>query len=100
VFQDKSLQCSDCGADFTFTADEQEFYESKGYEHEPKRCPTCRQARKVERGGNPGAPSSGRRQMFPATCSGCGKQTEVPFEPRSGRPVYCLDCYRQTKPTR
>ncbi|MQY72142.1 MAG: zinc-binding protein, partial [Dehalococcoidia bacterium] len=37
---------------------------------------------------------------FPATCAECGKETEVPFEPRTGRPVYCSDCYRKTRPSR
>jgi len=102
-FEDKSLQCSDCGTAFTFSAEEQEFFQSKGYTNEPKRCPSCRQARKSERtgSGSYGAGSYGSpRQMFPATCASCGKQTEVPFEPRSGRPVYCSDCYRKVKPTR
>jgi len=48
-FQDKSLQCSDCGQQFTFTAGEQEFFESKGFTNEPKRCPTCRRANKARR---------------------------------------------------
>ncbi len=102
-FEDKSLQCSDCGTTFTFSAGEQEFFQSKGYTNEPKRCPSCRQARKSERtgSGNYGSGSYGSpRQMFPATCASCGKQTEVPFEPRSGRPVYCSDCYRKVKPSR
>jgi len=43
--QDKSLQCSDCGTTFTFSAEEQEFFASKGYTNEPERCPSCRQAR-------------------------------------------------------
>ncbi|UCC91132.1 MAG: zinc-ribbon domain containing protein, partial [Dehalococcoidia bacterium] len=38
-FQDKSIQCSDCGATFTFSVEEQEFFVSKGYTNEPKRCP-------------------------------------------------------------
>ena len=42
-FQEKSLQCSDCGATFTFSAEEQEFFQSRGYTNEPKRCPSCRQ---------------------------------------------------------
>jgi NAD-dependent SIR2 family protein deacetylase len=50
-FQSKSLQCSDCGANFTFSAEEQEFFQSRGYTNEPKRCPECRQARKSERYG-------------------------------------------------
>jgi CxxC-x17-CxxC domain-containing protein len=36
--------------------------------------------------------------MFPVKCATCGKDTQVPFEPRSGRPVYCSDCYRKTNP--
>ena len=91
-FQDKSLQCADCEATFTFSVEEQEFFQSKGYTNEPKRCPSCRQARKSERYGNSNYGS--RRQMFPATCAECGKDTEVPFEPRGDRPVYCSDCYR------
>ncbi len=95
-FQEKSLQCADCGATFTFSAEEQEFFKSKGYTNEPKRCPACRQARKAERySGDSGF--RGRRQMFPAKCAECGKETEVPFEPREGRPVYCSDCYNKAK---
>ncbi len=97
-FQDKTLTCADCGATFTFTAQEQEFFQSKGYTNEPKRCPTCREARKAERGGGSGF--RGKRQMYPAVCAQCGKDTEVPFEPRSGRPVYCSDCYSKVKPAR
>ena len=39
VFQDKSIQCSDCGASFTFSAGEQEFFQTKGYTNEPKPVP-------------------------------------------------------------
>ncbi|MFC1952103.1 CxxC-x17-CxxC domain-containing protein [Chloroflexota bacterium] len=97
-FQDKSLECSDCGATFTHSVEDQEFYQSKGYTNEPKRCPDCRQKRKSERYGSSsyGAP----RQMFPVTCADCGKETEVPFEPRGDKPVYCSDCYRKNRPAR
>jgi len=93
-FQDKTLQCSDCGATFTHSAEDQEFFQSKGYVNEPKRCPDCRQARKADRGY--GAP----RQMFPAVCAECGKETEVPFQPRGDKPVYCSDCFRKIRPSR
>lgn len=96
-FQDKSLQCSDCGTTFTFSAGEQEFFDSKGYTNEPKRCPECRQSRKSERYGSGGYGARSQRQMFPAVCAECGKETEVPFEPREGRPVYCSDCYSKTR---
>ena len=97
-FQDKSLQCSDCGVTFTFSAEEQELFESRGYTNEPKRCPECRQARKSSgryESNNYGA----RRQMFPVTCAECGKDTEVPFEPRNDRPVYCRECYLKVRMT-
>ena len=94
-FQDKSIQCSDCGATFTFSAEEQEFFASKGYTNEPKRCPSCRQARKADRYGNGDYRS--QRRMFPAVCATCGKETEVPFEPREGRPVYCSECYSKVR---
>ena len=97
-FEDKTLECSDCGATFTFSAEEQEFFKSKGYTNEPKRCPSCRQARKAERYGNNNY--SYNRKMFPAVCSQCGKDTEVPFQPREGRPVYCSECYNKIKPSR
>jgi CxxC-x17-CxxC domain-containing protein len=86
-FQDKSLVCSDCGATFVFSAREQEFFQEKGFTNEPKRCPSCRLARKNERGAN--------RQMYPAVCANCGKETQVPFQPRGDKPVYCDECYRQ-----
>ncbi len=95
AFQDKTLQCSDCGNSFTFTSAEQEFFQSKGYTNEPKRCPTCRQARKAERTGG-----SKARQMFSAVCAECGKETEVPFEPREGRPVYCSECFNKNRANR
>jgi CxxC-x17-CxxC domain-containing protein len=98
-FQDKSLQCSDCGATFTFSAEEQEFFQSKGYTNEPKRCPACRQARKSERYGS-SSYGYRPRQMFPAVCAECGKETEVPFEPREGRPVYCSECYNKIRTNR
>jgi CxxC-x17-CxxC domain-containing protein len=106
-FQDKTLTCSDCGNTFTFGAEEQEQFQSRGYTNEPKRCPECRQARKSERYGN-GGNSYGNgsysytpgRQMFPAVCAECGKATSVPFEPRQGRPVYCSDCYRKVRVSR
>lgn len=90
-FTDRQLQCADCGKTFTFTANEQEFYASKGFTNTPKRCPDCRAAKKQARGGGSG--SGSRRQMYPATCAACGAQTEVPFEPRLDKPVYCSQCY-------
>ncbi len=95
--QDKTLRCCDCGNEFTFSVEDQEFFRSKGYANEPKRCPECRQARKAERYGNSGYP---QRQMYAVICAECGKETEVPFQPRGDRPVYCSDCFRKVRSSR
>lgn len=95
-YADKSLECSSCGSTFTFTAEEQEFFATKGYTNEPKRCPSCREARRSERRGDEGGYRP-RREMYPAVCAECGRDTEVPFEPRQGRPVYCRDCYNKVR---
>jgi CxxC-x17-CxxC domain-containing protein len=92
-FQDKSIQCADCNGTFTFSVQDQEYFQTKGFTNEPKRCPTCRQTRRAQ-AGNAG---NGPRQMFPATCADCGKNTEVPFEPRNGKPVYCSDCFKKVR---
>jgi CxxC-x17-CxxC domain-containing protein len=98
AFEDKSLQCLDCGATFVFSASEQEFYAAKGFSNDPKRCPACRQARKAQRYGDSNYGGYGRRrEMFPAVCAECGKECQVPFEPREGRPVYCSDCYNRVR---
>lgn len=92
--QDKNLTCRECSREFVFTGSEQEFFAQKGYTNEPGRCPECRAARKAERGGSTGGFNGRRdREMFPAVCAQCGKPTQVPFQPRNDRPVYCSDCY-------
>ena len=103
-YTDKTLTCSDCGNPFTFTAGEQEFHQSKGFTNEPRRCPNCRAARRTDGGGGGGGGGSygggggggygARREMFTATCANCGKDAQVPFQPRGDRPVYCSDCFQ------
>jgi len=48
-FDGKSLQCSDCGQQFMFTAGEQESYQSKGFTGETKCCPAYRRVNKERR---------------------------------------------------
>jgi hypothetical protein len=54
TYQEKSIKCSDCGDTFTFSAGEQEFYATKGFTDEPKRCPSCRAAKKAQNTVNGG----------------------------------------------
>jgi len=97
AYTDRSLVCADCGASFTFTAGEQEFHASKGFTNEPKRCPTCRRARR----GDAGSSHRPQRATYSAVCASCGREAQLPFEPRGDRPVYCSDCYRpsSTRPS-
>ena len=108
MVQDRTLTCRDCSQPFAFTASEQEFYAQKGFTNEPCRCPDCRARRKTEHSSSGtgrswssgGSYERGPRQMYAATCSQCGKKTEVPFEPTPGKPVYCADCYQAVSPRR
>ena len=68
MYEDKTLICKECGAEFVFTAGEQEFYASKP-----------------------------EREMFTAICASCGKEAKVPFRPREDRPVYCSECFAKMR---
>ena len=121
MYSDKILTCADCGQEFAFTASEQEFYAQRQFT-DPRRCTSCRASRKAARGDSGGSSyssgssygsssggyggasrsggssygggaSRGPREMFPATCSSCGKEALVPFRPTNGKPVYCNDCF-------
>ncbi len=99
-FEDKTLQCLDCGNSFVFNAEEQELFASKGYQNDPKRCLPCRQSRRTRRDDSEGYGYRPRREMFAVVCAKCGKDAEVPFEPREGRPVYCSDCFAEMRMNR
>lgn len=91
MYEDKFLTCRDCGVEFAFTASEQAFYAEKGFQNEPGRCPSCRAAKKSQRGE-----SRPEREMFTVTCAECGVETQVPFKPNGTRPVYCRDCFQKS----
>ncbi|MCC7370996.1 MAG: zinc-ribbon domain containing protein [Chloroflexi bacterium] len=121
-YADRAITCRDCGQSFVFTAGEQEFFASKGFDSPPSRCADCRAARKASRndsgGGYGGGYSSGgyssggyssgdsyggggygrsERTMYTALCSECGQEARVPFQPRGDRPVYCSDCFSRQR---
>lgn len=119
--EDQRIKCVDCGEEFLFTVGEQEFYRTHGLTNAPTRCKRCRENRKGQRGaaggerhaggGRParggrseggGRPAGAGRErtMYPAVCSECGAQTEVPFPPTTGKPIYCRNCFQSRKPER
>lgn len=91
-FQDKVLNCMDCGTEFLFTAGEQMFFADKGFKHEPKRCKPCKTKRNQSR-------NNYQRTETVISCSQCGRETTVPFKPTQGRPVYCRECYQHRRAT-
>jgi CxxC-x17-CxxC domain-containing protein len=97
---DTTLTCRDCGQAFIFTSGEQAFYASRGFS-EPSRCADCRAARKAQRDGGSsyssydgGYAPRAQRELFSATCSSCGQEASVPFQPSSDKPVYCSSCFQ------
>ena len=48
--QEQVITCTDCGGQFHWTAQEQEYYAEQQMYAPPKRCKPCRQAKKERRG--------------------------------------------------
>lgn len=123
MFEDRMIECCDCGQEFLHSAQDQERYAERGFEHDPKRCRDCREKKKASSGGGGGGGGSRghrhgggggggghrshggggggggygdrpQREFHEAVCSECGQTTTVPFKPKPGRPVFCRDCYR------
>src|SRR5258708_39565451 len=94
-YHDKVLKCSECDAEFVFTAGEQMFFADKGFKNEPKGCKACKAKR--AQGGGGGGGGGGATQMRAenkTTCSQCGKETTVPFRPTQRRPGFCRACFQ------
>ncbi len=103
-FADKTLTCKDCQNGFLFTAGEQDFYQQKGLQNEPGRCPDCRNKRKqqaITQGlpsvTAPGAQMPVMREVSKVVCAECGKETTVPFRPRLAKPVFCSECFNKQR---
>ena len=117
TYSDKILSCVDCSQEFVFSATDQQFYAEKEFS-EPRRCASCRAARKAARGesggysagssysggssygsasgsgyGSGSSYGGGQREMFTATCDSCGGEARVPFRPTGSKPVYCSSCF-------
>ena len=92
--------CGDCGKDCEVPFEPRQ--------DKPVYCNDCFQNHKPQnRGGSGGGRFGGRggfnrgpREMHKATCGDCGKDCEVPFEPKQDKPVYCNDCFQNHKPAR
>ena len=117
-FEDRTLECVDCGASFTWTAGEQRFFEEKGFTNEPRRCADCRARKKAARtdgdtqdhgprrprtapgrapgrGGYDGGTERRPREMNDFSCVVCGTGAKLPFPSFGNEP----DRVQATLPT-
>ena len=88
-YEDKTLKCKDCGADFVWTAGQQAFYAEKGFDSAPLRCENCRKLKRQR--------YRSQRKLYPIICSNCGKPDNVPFQPQPGQEVLCWECFKSGK---
>ena len=87
MFEDKTLVCKDCGKEFVWTAGEQEFYASRGFENQPQRCkPAAMPARILPVGSascsTPSAPAAARPARFPSSPAKIARSTAASASPR------------------
>jgi CxxC-x17-CxxC domain-containing protein len=101
-FTEKILHCYNCKKNFNYTAEAQEFRSSQGYPNDPTNCPTCRRGRKtgISNHAKDSDDYSSNQQMYPITCTKCGKSSRVYFNPRPGKPIYCGECQMKIKASR
>jgi len=103
--EDTEVTCADCGNQCTVP-----FVPRS---NKPVYCSDCFRQNKPEDSGNDRRSRDDRgsrysrddrgsrdndREDTEVTCADCGNQCTVPFVPRSNKPVYCSDCFRQNKP--
>jgi CxxC-x17-CxxC domain-containing protein len=109
-YEDKTIVCVDCGAEFVFTADEQQRFAERGFTNEPKRCKTCRDARKASQtsgnregagssygGGGGGGGGGGRGGYGRGGGGGGGGRGGFSSGPRQMFPATCAQCGQQTE---
>jgi CxxC-x17-CxxC domain-containing protein len=100
-FEDKYIECVDCGQEFVHSADDQARYESRGLKNDPKRCPGCREAKRAkgkdrgrrggdDRGNNrPRAAASAPAQTgsYPEEAFHAGPELESQSAPAGTKPL-------------
>ena len=89
---------ADCNTKYTLNSGEIDFYVQRGFDL-PKRCKSCRTARKNEKNAPTPVPKI-EPEIEPAvdiTCDNCGREASVPFKPIPNKPVYCKLCWEGIK---
>ena len=99
-FQDKSIQCSDCGTTSLSALGSKSSSRLKALPMSPSAVPHAAEPTK------PGVLRVATTAIVPSTNASCiplprfAEDTEVPFEPGGDKPVHCSNCYNTVKPSR
>ena len=95
-----TVTCSDCGDEcqvpFVPRTNKPVYCSDCFREHKPDDSGSDRYSRD-DRGSRYSRDDS-RTESTTVTCSDCGDECQVPFVPRTNKPVYCSDCFREHKP--
>ena len=85
-FEDKKLNCEECGTEFVWDASEQAFFAKKGFKKMPKRCRACRAKKQVEI-------QKEKDKEKEITCVKCGKKSITSQDIGEDEETLCFDCY-------
>lgn len=89
-FEDKKLNCEECGTEFIWDKSEQAYFEKKGFKKVPKRCRACRAKRQMEI-------KKEKENEKEIVCIKCGKKGTVSFDIDPNEEAFCFDCYLKEK---
>ncbi|OLS30708.1 MAG: hypothetical protein HeimAB125_18410, partial [Candidatus Heimdallarchaeota archaeon AB_125] len=81
---DKPVYCRDC------FQDQMSDVESK---HNENNIP--QEGEVVERFGEREGPYRTNKRMHQTTCRTCKKEITIPFKPKTNKPIYCQDCFKE-----
>ncbi len=89
---DVETTCVQCKEQFIFSEKEQELFYQRNMPS-PQRCPNCRSKKKAAKA----ASENGAKVKFEIVCDNCGKHDQVPFQPKTGRTVFCRECHEASR---
>lgn len=82
------IPCVQCKENFIFTEKEQETFYQRNMPS-PQRCTKCRSKKGVK--------ASDTTTKYEIVCDNCGRNDRVPFQPKTGRSVFCRDCFQASR---
>ena len=85
-FEDKKLNCEECGTEFVWDKSEQAYFAKKGFKKTPKRCRACRAKRQIEI-------QKEKANEKEIVCIKCGKKGFVNVDVDPEEEAFCFDCY-------